>query len=457
MRLDPDSTAEAGATDAGDEPTRRRRAGVSDPGEPGSAAPREAAGEPPAAGGDPSTDREAALRARREARRAAAARGDAPASSARIGDAPRRPPSRAVWSLQEEDGEEDAEGGGRAGFAWLRRLGREQDAGVDPGADASAVERQDADPADADDAPAAGRSLRSFGARAAAWAGLASVAGEEAGDAERDPAARRRTERDAGGGPDRGTDGDDAARPWWDFASRSRRYDADEAAGPDESDAAERPRRVGRSRAPSDAELRTGRDDARGGGDTAARPRRSAPPDDPDATDRPRRSAQPDDPGTTARPRRTAARPDDPDTAARPRRTAARPDDPDTTARPRRSARPDDPERNDSGDTDGTDSDESVFARMGTLLRPSGEEGQGVGERMGRWLSAVTDRSPSESPAVTEPLPRPVRSAAAARRRAEVSAARRRNEPALWVMRIVALAVVALMLVALALLVGALA
>jgi hypothetical protein len=91
------------------------------------------------------------------------------------------------------------------------------------------------------------------------------------------------------------------------------------------------------------------------------------------------------------------------------------------------------------------------------MLRPSGEEGQGVGERMGRWLSAVTDRSPSESPAAPEPLPRPVRSAAAARRRAEVSAARRRNEPALWVMRIVALVVVALMLVALALLVGALA
>jgi hypothetical protein len=110
------------------------------------------------------------------------------------------------------------------------------------------------------------------------------------------------------------------------------------------------------------------------------------------------------------------------------------------------------------GDADESGTGESVFARMGALLRPSGEEGPGVGERMGRWVSAVTDRSPPpDAPAIPERPPRPVRSAAAARRRAEVSVARRQSTPALWVVRIVALVVVAMMLIALALLVGAFA
>ncbi len=92
---------------------------------------------------------------------------------------------------------------------------------------------------------------------------------------------------------------------------------------------------------------------------------------------------------------------------------------------------------------------------MATLLRPSGDDGPGLGSKVGRWMAGAVDRPAAPEPPAS--VPRPWRSASAARRRAEVTAARRRSAPALWAMRIGALVVVALLLVAFALLVGAVA
>ena len=157
----------------------------------------------------------------------------------------------------------------------------------------------------------------------------------------------------------------------------------------------------------------------------------------------------------------TAERPAD---GRRARRTAARGGEQALERRAASRAVPDrDEPRN--GERSGEEATETETApsRVAALLRPSGENGggaAGLGERVGRWLSGVTDRPAPEAaaPAVpARPAPRPTRSAAAARRRAAQTAARRRSTPALWTVRIVAFLVVALMLLAFALLVGALA
>ena len=154
------------------------------------------------------------------------------------------------------------------------------------------------------DGESGGFSFRSFGARAAAWAGLAAAPGEDAAgpgpdetrrggrgaaDADRaaprsrgpsdaqgsrragmggaeDPAGRTRSRRDADidprsgdtGGIGRATgrrgrpagdsppDGEEGARPWWDFAGRSRRADTDQSGADDSLAAPRRSRRAGR-------------------------------------------------------------------------------------------------------------------------------------------------------------------------------------------------------------------
>ena len=337
----------------------------------------------------------------------------------------RATPSRAVWSLQDEDGEEDAEAGGRAGFAWLRRLGIEQDGGDDPEAATRAARRPEAIrrttmpgagrrlvvprpsgvpppgpawPRRPTRPPAAPNGRRPHGAVGKAPA--LPTAGRAAAPRATKPLARGGTSR-AGRGATTPTSPTGRMRRITHVASGAvaRRERRGSGAG-----ARRRPRwpGCGGSAAPSRRSPAASDEEIARRATTPERPRCAGPAARGPAGPRSdRRGSPPGREGPLGRPAR--ARLAAPIGRTAPRALAVRPE----RRRPERSLPGAGESRREP--TAG----ESVFARMGTLLRPSGEDGPGRGRAVGRWLSAVTDRSPaSGSSAAPEPLPRPVRSAA---------------------------------------------